>query len=67
MCNPYIILMTGEGGSILIDIRNVSKSYNKGAVRAVDKLELRVERGRFRFPGAERRWKDYDNKDDSRA
>ncbi|MGI6669006.1 MAG: ABC transporter ATP-binding protein [Acetivibrionales bacterium] len=36
----------------MIDIRNVSKSYNKGAVRAVDKLELRVERGEiFGFLG----------------
>jgi ABC-2 type transport system ATP-binding protein len=36
----------------LIDIRNISKSYNKGAVRAVDGLDLRVEKGEiFGFLG----------------
>ncbi|MGE5614091.1 MAG: ABC transporter ATP-binding protein [Bacillota bacterium] len=36
----------------MIDIRNVSKSYNKGAVRAVDKLELHVKKGEiFGFLG----------------
>jgi ABC-2 type transport system ATP-binding protein len=36
----------------LIDIRNISKSYNKGAVRAVDRLELHVKKGEiFGFLG----------------
>lgn len=36
----------------MIDIRNVSKSYNKGAVKAVDSLDLKVNKGEiFGFLG----------------
>ncbi len=36
----------------MIDIRNVSKSYNKGSVKAVDNLSLRVDKGEiFGFLG----------------
>lgn len=36
----------------MIDIRNISKSYNKGAVRAVDRLGLHVKKGEiFGFLG----------------
>jgi len=36
----------------MIDIRNVSKSYNKGSVKAVDNLSLRVNKGEiFGFLG----------------
>lgn len=36
----------------MIDIRNVSKSYNKGSVKAVDNLNLRIDKGEiFGFLG----------------
>ena len=36
----------------MIDIKNLSKSYNKGAVKAVDNLNMKVNRGEiFGFLG----------------
>jgi len=41
-----------ERGKCMIDIRNVSKSYNKGSVKAVDNLSLKVNKGEiFGFLG----------------
>lgn len=41
-----------ERGKFMIDIRNVSKSYNKGLVKAVDNLSLSVGKGEiFGFLG----------------
>jgi ABC-2 type transport system ATP-binding protein len=40
------------GGTGMIDIRNVSKSYNKGSVKAVDTLNLEIRKGEiFGFLG----------------
>lgn len=37
---------------VMIDIQNISKSYNKGSVKAVDKLDLKVNKGEiFGFIG----------------
>lgn len=41
-----------HGGDLMIKIENLSKSYNKGAVKAVDNLNLHVRRGEiFGFLG----------------
>ncbi len=47
LCNASL-----AGGISMIEIRNLSKSYNKGQVRAVDGLDLTVNRGEiFGFLG----------------
>ncbi len=44
--------MKGQEGAGLIEIRNVSKSYNKGQIKAVDDLSLQVQPGEiFGFLG----------------
>ncbi|MCK7513193.1 MAG: hypothetical protein MZV70_60315 [Desulfobacterales bacterium] len=51
----------------MIELKNVCKSYNKGAVRAVDDLTLdRTARGDLRLPRPQRRRQDDDHQDDRR-
>ena len=49
----------------MIEIRNLSKSYNKGQVKAVDGLDLKVNRGEIFGSQAQRRREDHDDQNDS--
>jgi len=52
----------------VVKITNLSKSYNRGAVKAVDNLNLHVKPGEiFGFLGPNGAGKNYYNKDDGRS